>query len=77
MSGMHLFNNGEIMPASPLSASANSRFEVGNLFSRNVALAPDDVDTDAALNSFIVALARNQARIDHLEAIGANDNTKH
>jgi hypothetical protein len=38
----------------------------------------DHADVDAALSGFVVAMARNQARIDHLQSIGAaNDNTKH
>jgi hypothetical protein len=35
-------------------------------------------DADAALTGFVIALARNQARIDHLQSIGAtNASTKH
>jgi hypothetical protein len=38
----------------------------------------DRADVDAALSGFVVAMARNQARIDHLQAVGVtNDNTKH
>ncbi|MDH2341531.1 hypothetical protein [Bradyrhizobium sp. SSUT77] len=66
------------MSVSPLLMPANDRFETAGMFAGNVALALDDADTEAALNGFIIALARNQARIDHLEAMGAaNDNTRH
>jgi hypothetical protein len=35
-------------------------------------------DTETALSAFVIALARNQARIDHGHATGAaNDNTRH
>ena len=56
----------------------NDNVDPSKLFAGNIALAMDESDTDAALSGFVVALARNQARIDHLQAIGAaNDNTKH
>ncbi|MDH2354915.1 hypothetical protein QCM80_30245 [Bradyrhizobium sp. SSUT112] len=57
---------------------ANDNIARGGFFAEKIALALDDPDTDAALSGFIIALARNQARIDHLEATGAaNDNTRH
>jgi hypothetical protein len=57
--------------------TANDNIEPAEAFVGNAALALD-VDTDAALSGFVVAMARNQARIDHLQSIGAaNDNTKH
>lgn len=65
------------MSGSPWPMSANDGLEPGKMFARNIALALGDADTNAALSDFVIALARNQARIDHVEAIGANDNTKH
>lgn len=57
---------------------ANDNVDSVRLFAGNVALALDRSDVDAALGGFVVAMARNQARIDHLQAIGVtNDNTKH
>jgi hypothetical protein len=58
---------------------SNDNVDASKLFAGNIALALDDhADSDAALSGFVVALARNQARIDHLQSIGAaNDNTKH
>ncbi|WP_256807789.1 hypothetical protein [Bradyrhizobium sp. Bra64] len=57
---------------------ANDNIARRGFFAEKIALAPDDAGTEAALSGFIVALARNQARIDHLEATGAaNDNTMH
>jgi hypothetical protein len=57
---------------------ANDNVDSVRLFAGNVALALDRADVDAALSGFVVAMARNQARIDHLQAVGVtNDNTKH
>lgn len=57
---------------------ANDNVDSVRLFAGNVALALDRSDVDAALGGFVVAMARNQARIDHLQAIGVtNDNAKH
>jgi hypothetical protein len=56
----------------------NDNVDPSKLFAGNIALAMDESDTDAALSGFVVALARNQARIDHLQSSeAANDNTKH
>jgi hypothetical protein len=61
-----------------LLKTSNNNVDSSKLFAGNIALALDESDTDAALSGFVVALARNQARIDHLQSIGAsNDNTKH
>jgi len=68
------------MSPNPLPIPANNNVDPAKLFAGNIALALDDAETDAALSGFVVALARNQARIDHLQAIAtgaANDNTKH
>jgi hypothetical protein len=67
-----------IFRGTKLQTIANDNVDPSKLFAGNVALALDDFDTDAALTGFIVALARNQARIDHLQSIeAANDNAKH
>jgi hypothetical protein len=61
-----------------LRTVSNDNVDTSKLFAGNIALALDQSDTDAALSGFVIALARNQARIDHLQSIGAaNDNTKH
>lgn len=66
------------MSASLLLGQAVDGLEIRKVFAGNIALALDDADTEDALNGFIIALARNQARLDHLEATGAaNDNTRH
>ena len=61
-----------------LPIATNDNINPIQIFAGNIALALDRSDTDVALSGFVVALARNQARIDHLQSIGAaNDNTKH
>ncbi|MCK1459620.1 hypothetical protein IVB34_14785 [Bradyrhizobium sp. 2] len=60
-----------------MPAIANDNIARDRFFAGNIAPSSDDVDTNAALSDFVIALARNQARIDHLEAIGVNDNTRH
>jgi hypothetical protein len=57
---------------------ANDNIDPSKLFAGNIALALDHSDSEAALTGFVIALARNQARIDHMQSMGAaNDNTKH
>ena len=57
---------------------ANDNVDSVRLFAGNIALALNRADVDAALSGFVVAMARNQARIDHLQTVGVtNDNTKH
>lgn len=56
----------------------NNDVDSSKLFAGNIAIAVEESDTDAALSGFVVALARNQARIDHDRSIGdSNGNTKH
>jgi hypothetical protein len=58
----------------------NDNTSPAHVFAGNtaLALAVDQADIDAALSGFVLALARSQARMDHLQSIGAaNDNTKH
>jgi hypothetical protein len=58
---------------------ANDNVEPIKLYAGSIAaVALDNIGTEEALCGFVVALARNQARIDHLQSTGAaNDNTKH
>ena len=56
----------------------NDNHKPTGMFAGNVALALDEDDTDAAMSRFVLTLARNQARIDHLQSMSAaNDNKKH
>ncbi|WP_445216207.1 hypothetical protein ACKWRH_28360 [Bradyrhizobium sp. Pa8] len=41
----------------------------------SAALKIEDDETKAALDAFVIALAKHYARIDHLEMEAANDNT--
>jgi hypothetical protein len=67
-----------ILEETKLPIAANDNIHPAPIFVGNIALALDQADTDAALSGFVVALARNQARIDHLQSMdAANDNTKH
>ncbi|SFI32402.1 hypothetical protein [Bradyrhizobium sp. Gha] len=63
------------MQPNQLPEPANNNVSPAILFAGNAAL---DADSEAALDQFVVSLARNQARIDHFEAMSAaNDNTIH
>lgn len=62
------------MTANQLPRPANSNISPFQ-FAGNAAIS---VDGDAALDDFVIALARNQARIDHLKTMSAaNDNARH
>jgi hypothetical protein len=57
--------------------AANDNTHSASRFDGTAALELDD-DTNVALSDFVIAIARNQARIDHLRSTGAaNDSTKH
>ena len=56
------------MQLNQLPKPANNHVAPAILFAGTVAL---DVESEVALDQFLIALARNQGRIDHLEVMSA------
>ncbi|MCG2632147.1 hypothetical protein L6654_36615 [Bradyrhizobium sp. WYCCWR 13023] len=63
------------MQPNQLPTPANNNVSPAFLFAGSAVL---DAHLETALDQFVIALARNQARIDHLQAMSAaDDNTIH